>query len=296
MEHLPVDFFSSIPLELRNFHCITEDKIIKILWLKGSVDTKKFFYRVIGRLVGYDISDFDFSCEVQPSYSYEGKMVILDFFLISKDQSRKINVEINNVYGKYLMNRNQAYLFRIASEFYIVQSGTIEDYRNNLLVDQVNLNKFKFRKNKKVGLSKYTMYDKKNNLNLKSVRIINVYLPTVADLEFNKTSEKVLDYNMFMVNSFEQMAECIKGNKERESVMMDLKKIIKNNKLYTSLEEADAIKRFYENDMCQKEYKKGIKRGVKKGINKGRKDVIKELISNGMPKEELSKYLSTPII
>ncbi len=81
---------------------------------------------------------------------------------------------------------------------------------------------------------------------------------------------------------------------------MEKVKTYKDDVMYTSLEEADAIKRFYENDMCQKEYKKGIKRGVnkgrKEGINEGRKDVINELISNGMPKEVLSKYLSTPII
>ena len=69
--------------------------------------------------------------------------------------------------------------------------------------------------------------------------------------------------------------------------MKDLKKAIENDRLYTSLEETDAIKRLYENDIRQKEYKKGINKGRKEE----RKETINKLLSYGMPKEEVYNIL-----
>ena len=63
-------------------------------------------------------------------------------------------------------------------------------------------------------------------------------------------------------------------------------------KKYEQLERIYEEQKFYNEEVKVDIEKKALKKGVKKG----RKDVINELISNGMPKEELSKYLSTPIV
>ena len=279
-------------LKMLDFHPISYDLIFKSLWLNGGPNTKNFFYRLINRLVGYDVSDFTFYYNELPVSKYNVVFNRIDIILVSKDKSRRVNIELNRKYKKSLMNRNESYLYRIAGNFY--NSKEKDSYEKPLLVDQVNLNCFESPDNKALHQSTFTMKDQKNNLDLKSIRIINVYLPTLSIKCYNEDEEAMLDYKMFMAQSFEEMAQYVKGNKERMSVLKTLEQLMAEDENYMTDEERLAFAKAMEREVRIEEYKKGLKRGKREG-RKEAANIINKLLSSGMSKEELSKRLDIPI-
>ncbi len=306
-----------IPKELSpkhlNFRPLSTDYIFKSLWLNGTNDTKEYFYRLINRIVGYDIKDYTFFANELPINKNNGINNKVDFLLVSKDQSRKINIELNRVYYKSLMNRNESYLYKIAGNFYTKK--TKDEYDKKLLIDQINLNCFKSPNDKAITISEFTMKDNINNLDLKSIRIINIYIPTLSMSCYNNDKEEQLDYKMFLAQSFKEMEEIAKGNKERMSVMKDLRRMMIEDENYDTDEDRIALGKAIEREIRanakeegkeegRKEgiyegRKQGIDEGRKQGINEGRQEgennIINKLLSSGMSKKELSKRLNIPI-
>ena len=104
----------------------------------------------------------------------------------------------------------------------------------------------------------------------------------------------MLDYKMFMAQSFEEMAQYVKGNKERMSVLKTLEQLMAEDENYMTDEERLAFAKAMEREVRIEEYKKGLKRGKKEG-RKEAANIINKLLSSGMSKEELSKRLDIPI-
>ena len=281
-------------MEIENpFVPLTYDKLFKSLWLIGSKGTRNYFNRLISNIVNFDISNFILIPNELPIKRKDSKGNIVDILLESPDKKIKINIELNTKYNKGLSNRNESYLYKIAGEYYAKDNKT--SYIDKIKVIQVNLNNFYSKDRKEIGASEYTMKDKYNNLDLNSIKIINIYIPILSNLCYNQDMEKQLDYVMFDASSFKEMAIYAKGNKERESVMKDMEKIVNQYKaMQREYEEEKYLKDVLEADL--KEAKEdGIKEGIKKGKQDGINSIINKLISSGMTKEELSKRLSMPI-
>ena len=108
----------------------------------------------------------------------------------------------------------------------------------------------------------------------------------------------MLDYKMFMAQSFEEMAQYVKGNKERMSVLKTLEQLMAEDENYMTDEERLAFAKAMEREVRIEEYKKGLKRSKREGRKEGKKEaanIINKLLSSGMSKEELSKRLDIPI-
>lgn len=284
---------SSFKMELFDFCSLSRDYVFKSLWMNGSDDTKNFFYRVIGRIVGYNVRDFSFYSNELPSRKRNSINHRVDFLLIAPDGKRKVNIELNRSYYKTLMRRNEAYLYRIAGNFYDQRRKDV--YNNGLLVDQVNLNCFKSCDDKGIKVSCFTMKDNDNNLDLHSIRIINIYIPTISMSCYNCDIEELLDYKMFMANSFDEMASYVKGNKERMSVMKDMYYMMNDEVGYSYPGEGDALWESIENEIRENGRNEGRKEGIKEGIKEGEQGFISKLLASGMSKEELAKRLNVPI-
>ena len=289
-------------MEIENpFVPLTYDKLFKSLWLIGSKETRNYFNRLISNIVNFDISNFILIPNELPIKRKDSKGNIVDILLESPDKKIKINIELNTKYNKGLSNRNESYLYKIAGEYYAKDNKT--SYIDKIKVIQVNLNNFYSKDRKEIGTSIYTLKDKDNNLDLNSIKIINIYIPILSNLCYNQDMEKQLDYVMFDATSFKEMAIYAKGNKERESVMKDMEKIVNQYKaMQREYEEEKYLK-----DVLEADLKEAKEDGIKEGIITGRQAGIKEgrqeeranllkLINSGMSNEELSKRLSMPIL
>ncbi len=278
-----------IKLEFYDFHPLTEDRVLKYLWLNGGPNTIKFINRVIKRIVGYDIRNFNLYYNEIVADKVISQDNRLDFLLVSKDKSRKLNIEINRVDKRYWLKRNVFYLHKIAGNFY---NRGDSFYAKDILIDQVNINAFADKEYNKLDIDEYSIQNKIGNRSLKNIRIINIYLPILSNICYNKNAEELLDYKMFTAQSFKEMKKYIQGNKERESVMKDLEKRIIDNEDY----ETEAMRIAYRKAVEKSIREDGREEGIKEGIKEERTNIINKLLSSGMTKEELSKRLSMPIL
>ena len=268
--------------EKNRFIPLTFDPLFKSLWRNSHSSSKKFLYRVFNNILGFDISNYTIlpnELVIKRSKSVHN---IVDILLESPDKKVIVNIEMNTQYHSNLRNRNESYLYKIAGDFY--DSGEEEKYVKKINVYQINLNLFTSRDDKNIGISTYSMKDSENSLDLKSIKIIDIFIPTICETWYNIDTEIQLDYKMFNAKSYEEMEEYAKGNKERMSVMKDIKEQLAKYK---------RIERKYDAE----EYIKSVEIANKKeGREEERKEIIQKLISYGMPKEEISKALGMPIV
>ncbi len=280
-------------LKLFDFHPLTEDRVFKYLWLNGEPNTIKFFNRVIKRIVGYDISNFSFYYNEVMGDKDISQDNRLDFLLVSEDETRRLNIELNRFDRRYWLKRNEFYLHKIAGNFYN-QGDKL--YTKDLLVDQVNINAFSDKDYDKLDLDEYSIRNQIGNRDLRSIRIFNIFLPVVSNICYNNDIEMLLDYKMFMAQSFEEMEEIAKGNKERMSVMKDLKRRIIYGEDFETEEARMAYRKAAIRGIKEDAREEGIKEGIKEGRQEAKNDIINKLLSSGMSKKELSKRLGMPIL
>ena len=274
---------------------LTNDYLFQSLWTEGSIESKKFLYRFISNIVGIDISKFEVKNNEIGIEAGKGKRNRLDILLESSDKKIKIDIELNTQYYKGLRNRNESYLYRIAGRYF--KRGSKNKYKDKITVYQVNLDLFSLRDDKKIGISTYSMKDKENDLDLNSIKIIDIFIPTICKTWYNIDTEIQLDYKMFIAKNYEEMEKYAKDNKERRAIMEDIKEKMKTDEL---LERIYEEQKFYNEevkvDIEKKALKKGVKKGIKKGREEERKEIINKLISSGMPKAEISKVLGIPVL
>lgn len=279
------------------FISLTNDTLFKTLWLNGSNETKSYLNRIFSYLLNINIKDYYLETNELPEEQISSIHNRVDILLVSKDNKTKINIELNPQYNKYLRNRNESYLYRLAGDFYAGKRDI--KYQDPIDVRQINLNNFISRDNKDIGIIEYIMSNHKYKLVLNSIKIIDIYLPVVINPCYNIDEEIKLDFKMFKAQSFKEMAEYAKGNKERMAVMRDIKDIIaENNRLIREYEEREYQKAVEEYNM--EEAKKsgeqlGLKKGKEIGIKTGENNLISKLLSSGMSKEEISRRLDIPI-
>ncbi len=275
------------------FISLTNDTLFKTLWLNGSHETKSYLNRIFSYLLNINIKDYYLEINELPEEQISSIHNRVDILLVSKDNKTKINIELNPQYNKYLRNRNESYLYRLAGDFYAGKRDI--KYQDPIDVRQINLNNFISRDNKDIGIIEYIMSNHKYKLVLNSIKIIDIYLPVVINPCYNIDEEIKLDFKMFKAQSFKEMEEIAKGNKERMAVMRDIKDIIaENNRLIREYEEREYQKAVEEYNL-EEAKKKGLKEGKELGIKKGESNLISKLLSSGMSKEEISRRLDIPI-
>ena len=126
-------------------------------------------------------------------------------------------------------------------------------------------------------------------------------------------NEIYLDFAMFMCNSFDEMEKYICGNKERKSVMDDLKNFVLNENLptYDYGEYIEALHKEVAEEARAEGLAKGLAEGREKGLAEGREkgleqgqkqgqkqgiiDAALKMIKNGISLEKTSQILEIDI-
>ena len=282
-----------------------QNMIFKTLWTKGKEETKEYLNRIIEYVIGFPIKDFDITSNELPINSDKSIANKVDILLESKDKLHKVNIELNPINKKITSNKNISYLFKIAGEFY--SNMHKNKYISDIHVEQVNLNGF-YHDIKDIAIADYKLYDIKNKLENKSIRIHNIYLPRMKEMCYDN-NEIYLDFAMFMCNSFDEMEKYICGNKERKSVMDDLKNFVLNENLptYDYGEYIEALHKEVAEEARAEGLAKGLaegrEKGLEQGIEQGQKqgqkqgiiDAALKMIKNGISLEKTSQILEIDI-
>lgn len=285
----------------RMFISLMQDMVFKTMWTSGSKGTKEYLNRIIEYVVGFSITDFDITSNELPLDSDKSIANKVDILLESKDRLHKVNIELNPINKKITSNKNISYLFKIAGDFYANMHK--EKYTNDIHVEQVNLNGF-YHDIKDIATADYKLCDIKNKLENKSIKIHDIFLPRMKELCYDD-NEIYLDYAMFMCNSFEEMEKYICGNKERKSVMDDLKNFVLNENLptYDYGEYLEALHKEVAEEARNEGLAKGIEQGIEQeieqGIEQGKKqnniEIINRLKEMNYSMEEISKICNMSI-
>ena len=282
------------------FVSLMQDKVFKSLWQNPNPLIQDYFSNLLKYITDIDISHYNFSMNELPIDNNRDTQSKVDVLLESQDKQTKINVELNPINKSTTQNKNNSYVYKIAGAMF--DRNRVNKYEGNIRVIQINFNGFYFKKDHSCPITRYKLHDIKINDTINDIEIINIYLPVYKNLCYNNDTEIYKDFAMFDVKNYSEMAVLAENNERRLKVMEEVKEKSKDETIPTYNYELymkdleDEIKRDLRKEILEKQYKEGVREGKNKGIKKGYKDVINQLISNGMPKEELSKYLSTPII
>lgn len=295
------------------FISLMNDMTFKTLWVKGSVLTKKYLNDIITKIVGLDVSDFNLSSNELGLNNYKSIANKVDILLVNEDKKIKVNVELNKNYSKYLMRKNDTYIYKLAGETY---AGNEKDkkYKYEINVTQVNINNFYNPENINISMNYYINADPINNLVKEGIKIYNLYLPKIKEMCYDGSENLYKDLEMFLAANYEEMELMVRDSKERKAVMEDLKKLGSDTEfvdLYDH-DEFQEILREAEKEEAKEEALKeglakglaegieqGIEKGIEQGIEKGREEgkieSAKKLIESGMPKKEVATILGIDI-
>lgn len=234
-------------------------------------------------IVGYDISKHNLFSNELGLNNYKSVANKVDFLLVSEEQKDKINIELNRNYSKYLVHKNDSYIYKLAGEFY---AGLENKYTEEINVKQINLNNFYNHDNKNIPMNYFIVHDPINNLVKEGIKIYDMYLPKIKEMCYNCNEELYKDLAMFEVNNYEEMAQLAKYNKEREAVMEDLKKLGSDTE-FTDLydhEEFERLKHKYELEDAHNE-------GRAEGLKEAQKENINNMLEFGISKEDIASIL-----
>ncbi len=260
-----------------------QDTIFKALWTNGTPETKEFLTRIISYIIGKDIRNYHISSNEIPVTSRKSIANKCDILLISDDNLHKVNIELNPVESGTTVNKNSSYLFKLAGEFY---SGMKKEkkYKDDILVEQVNLNDF-LHKQKEIAFATYRLYDVKNKIEMRSIKIHDIFLPRIQKMCYDN-NEIYLDLAMFTCHSYAEMEKYICGNKERESVMKQLQNFIydENIPTYDYEEYLEILKSELTEKAYREAHQNGLAEGLEQGRKKGHEEGLAEGIEEGMKK------------
>ncbi len=272
------------------FISLMRDFTFKTLWVKGSENSKKFLNRIISNLVGYDTNDFILGMNELGANSYKSLANRLDILLCSKDNYKKINVELNSEYKKVIVNKNDSYIYKLAGEFYSGMENS-DKYKMEIDVEQVNINGFLNRTKKSVAISHYVSRDLENDLIRKGIKFHDVYLPNIKEMCYDGCDEIYKDLAMFTAKSYEEMESLAKGNKERETIMKELKRLGSDEEfvdLYDHDEFDEILLQSYKDDARAEGRAEGIAEGIEQGKLIQQIEIAKNLKAIGMSIEEIA--------
>ena len=150
----------------KKFFYLSNDTVFKYLFKNNK--TRSFYEEIIKYYTGIDISEFElFDNELNNGNKYVDYR--LDSLLVNKDKSIIINIELNREQKDYVDIRNRRYLHTIAGK-----SNSIDDYKKERIVVQVNLNCYKCKEDENICNNTYILKDSENDLEIRDFKIHNV--------------------------------------------------------------------------------------------------------------------------
>lgn len=166
-------------------------------------------------------------------------------------------------------------------------------YLENIDVEQINLNNFYNQENNNIPECTYIITDPKNNIIKKGIKIHDIYLPKIKKMCYDDSSELYKDLVMFKAESYEEMALMAKGNKEREMIMEDLKRLGSNPE-FTDYYDHEEFQEILKMSEIEEAHNEGLAEGHTSGLKEGKKEIINKLYKSGMSEDTLSNILEIP--
>ena len=227
-----------------------------------------------------------------PIYRKDEKFKRCDF-VITVDEHMILNLELNRQSHTGLIVKNLSYVFQLFSTAF--KKG--EDYDEDLIVMQINLDCFKDSSNKK-ALSKYYLQEENshhiysNNLIIYTLNIVNCH-----ELYYNEDIKKIPNYvrwgELLYCHDLSKIPSITKGimtYEERNTIMGILDKLTKED-LFMS--ESDALK--WEEWEKNTIYKDGVKEGMKEGNQQTTIEIVQSMLKNHLDLDTISKVTNKSI-
>ena len=197
-------------------------------------------------------------------------------FILKIGKDNVINLEINSSHYGGLIIKNLSYLFQLFSTL----SKRVEEYSENMLAIQINLNCYDKNSNK--SLAKYILQEEETHqLYTKNISIFNLNVVKCYELYYNLDNKEnisnyirwgALLYNRDL-KKIPDIVGNIMTNKERDRIMSKLDKLTREDLFYTeeeALEWAEWERRSRETEAINRGLAKGMQEGMEKGIAEGK--------------------------
>jgi len=215
---------------------------------------------------------------------------------VCKLDDEYINIEVNNYNSIGALERNLSYMFDIYKSN--MKSGDKE--YNYERVYQVNLNNFEFEGHE-TFIEEYNIRDKEGNLLTDKINVINIYLPKLKNVCYNKDINELERLLLLLVETkIEKSKEIAKGNIVMEEYVKEALDASSNEEI-VGLYDKELHEERLKNTLIREErerareegIRQGIEEGIKEGIEQGileeKKIVAKNMLENGLDIEMIIK-------
>lgn len=213
----------------------------------------------------------------------------VDILLCSKDNLSKINIELNKEYKSIIENKNNSYIYKLAGEYY-AGAESKEKYKEEINVEQININGYLHKENKGVTISHSVVRDEEHDIIRKGIKFHDVYLPNIKKMCYDGCEEIYKDLAMFLSKDYEEMASIAASNREREGVMKDLKRLGSEEEfvdLYDHDEFEEILLQSYKDDAREA----GLAEGRTAGMKEKEEEIINKLKKKGFSEAEIYELL-----
>ena len=230
-------------------------------------------------------------------------------FILRLSNKNVINLEINTSYYSKLSIKNLSYICGL----YSISTKRGEDYDENFVAVQINLNCYE--ENKSKALEEYLLQEvTSHKVYTNNLSIFNLNVVKCNDIYYNcDDKEDIPNYIKWGaliytrdINKIPDIAEGILTQKEMERIMDKIENL-NNDSLFMS--ELEAIKWQERKEKCLKEdgvkegyalgLEHGLEQGLESGYNKGivekTNEIIFSMIKNNMSLDDISKIINKPI-
>ena len=243
-------------------------------YLFKSENGRRYLNKVLQIITGINIEDYILiDNEFNSGNIYRDYKT--DILLFNKEKNIAINIEMNQFKNEYYVYRNYTYISRIISEMFN-KGEKIKEYK----VIQVNFNNFYNKDNKNISSLSFILRDKLYDIELDIVKVIEIYIPTYKGVCYNGKNEEEMYLSMYNANSYEELKDIVRDNKEGLSIMDEIE--------YLAAKEG--VIGLYNREREEKRIRATLRdEGYEEGIEKGIEKVAINSLENGLDKETISK-------
>ena len=272
----------------KKFYTCKYDKAFKEIMMKK--ENFNILKKVLETILNIEITNI----ELQPlnlntnNIYVKGKEVDL---LITTKQG-KIEIEVNTYYQDYVKVRN----FCLITNIYQNEVTVGEDYNEEKNIIQINLNYgVKDSEYKRI----YKVRDEEDKEYIKNLTIYEINMDKYKEILYNEDEEKI-EKNKYIIMLDMNLEELKKLKKDKvvEEYMEKIERLNQNPMFInwiTKEQDEEMIKNTQLRRAKEAGISEGISEGISQGIDAGKKELINEMIKNGMKIDEISKMINMEI-
>ncbi len=272
---------------MEKFYTCKYDRAFKEVFMKE--ENKDILEKVLETVLGVKIEKIRFLNLERNVDNLKVKRKHLDLYL--ETNIGKIQVEVNTENPNYLNSRNMAYICDIYSHHTLVG----EEYNEKTLIIQIN---FSYDIKNEESIRKYMVQDEKGNKYVNNLIIYEINMEKYKKFWYNKNKEEIEKnkYILMLDLGLKELEELSEKDKVVSKYMEEIERVNENPEFreYMSAEEDN---RKIENSIRSEGYelgvKQGLEKGLKEGIEQGKKEgiekIVKEMMKQNYSIEEISQ-------